>query len=190
MTERPSAGDSSANPYAPPAEEATLEPGRARRFPTPASLDKRFFGATIDGLFYVACFGVPMFLVKTLTGAPLSSGLLTWLLTLPYYAIQAYLIAHRGQSVGKIVVKTRIVTTDGRQADLYRGFVLRQLLFIAPNMIVSLLLELGEPATLLRPLRNLVTIVSVIDILFILGTDRRCLHDYFAGTRVALDVEA
>jgi uncharacterized RDD family membrane protein YckC len=153
-------------------------------------LEKRFFGAIIDVLLSAACVLVPMLLVKTLTGSPISSGFVKWLLVLPSYAIQAYLVAHRGQSLGKIVVKTRIVTADGRQAGLYRGFVLRQLPFIAPGLLVSLLLYLGEPAAFVQPLGTLIKIVSAIDTLFILGTSRRCLHDYFAGTRVALDVEA
>jgi uncharacterized RDD family membrane protein YckC len=84
-------------------------------------------------------------------------------------AIQAILITRRGQSIGKIVVRTRIVDLNGKPVGFVRGVLLRAWVFV--------------PIGLLLP-DGVASMVSLADALFIFRKDRRCLHDLVAGTRV------
>jgi uncharacterized RDD family membrane protein YckC len=73
-----------------------------------------------------------------------------------------------GQTIGKKLLGIRMVNNDtGRIADLVRLLAWRYL----PVTIVSLIPFIGG-------------ILALIDVLFIFGGDRRCLHDYIANTRV------
>lgn len=75
---------------------------------------------------------------------------------------------HRyGQSIGKRLVKIRIVRADSSRAGLARIFFLRMLL---PNLIGAI--------PLLGPL------FTLVNLCFIFREDRRCLHDHIAGTLV------
>ena len=82
-------------------------------------------------------------------------------------AVQAFLISTRAQSIGKIIMGTMIVDRDGQPAGFVRGFVLREI-----------------PMVLLRWLPGPLRVVGVVNFAFALRNERRCLHDYFAGTRV------
>ncbi len=77
--------------------------------------------------------------------------------------LQWNLIATRGQTIGKFLTCIRIVTTAGRLPGFIRGVVVRNWL---------------------RNLLSVIPFFSLLDILFILGASRRCLHDYMADTRV------
>jgi uncharacterized RDD family membrane protein YckC len=112
------------------------------------------------------------------------SPLLLVLCTLVPAAVQWTLIARSGQSLGKKAVGTIIVTMDGRTAGLVRGVLLRSvpLLVLA---VVSVVLDTFFPdATYERIVRVAVSALIVLDPLFIFRSDRRCIHDHIAGTRV------
>ncbi|MFN7131687.1 MAG: RDD family protein, partial [Myxococcales bacterium] len=112
-------------------------------------------------------------------------GLVSFAASLVPLAIMGALIAQRGQSLGKIVMLTRIVTLDGRRASLYHGFVLRTLPITGLARIPSLLAALGSAPATVKPLTLLTGLVSLVDVLFIFGKEHRCLHDQIAGTAVA-----
>jgi uncharacterized RDD family membrane protein YckC len=80
---------------------------------------------------------------------------------------QVILLSTRGQSLGKILFKIRIVTLDGRPAGFLRGFLLRSLL----AFIIGVSSSLGR-------------LYLIVNVLFIFRDERRCLHDFIAGTRV------
>ena len=77
--------------------------------------------------------------------------------------IQWNLIATRGQSLGKMLMFIRIVTTDGQIPGFVSGVLLRNWLRAALSSI---------------------PFFGLIDALFIFSESRRCIHDYLAGTRV------
>ncbi len=84
-----------------------------------------------------------------------------------FVALHGYLLATRGQTIGKVVMKTKIVTESGEQlpfAELYlkRYFILQA---------ISLIPFVGM-------------FVGIIDALFIFRSNRKCLHDDIAGTKV------
>jgi uncharacterized RDD family membrane protein YckC len=93
-------------------------------------------------------------------------------LSLPYLAVllavQAVLLAVRGQSIGNLLVRTRIVRAPGGEpAGFLRAFLLR-----------------GCLARIIRHLPFVGGIFWIVDSCFIFREDRRCLHDLIAGTKV------
>jgi uncharacterized RDD family membrane protein YckC len=83
-------------------------------------------------------------------------------------AVQGSLLTWKDQTIGKKAVGVRIVRfTDGDNPCFFRAVLIRSVL---PGLIASLPF-LGK-------------LFALIDVLNILGEERRCLHDYLAGTKV------
>ncbi|TSC58170.1 MAG: hypothetical protein Greene041619_730 [Candidatus Peregrinibacteria bacterium Greene0416_19] len=80
------------------------------------------------------------------------------------FVVQLFLLSIRGQTVGKWLMHIRIV---GKDTLKHAGFVRTVLLRYFVNGILSY-----------------VPGYSLVDILFIFRSDRRCLHDLIAGTIV------
>ena len=82
--------------------------------------------------------------------------------------IQIYLLSTKGQTLGKKVVGVKIV----RYADSTNpGFVYACLLRAIVPSLISNIPFLG-------------VIFALVDVCFIFGEERRCLHDLIAGTKV------
>ena len=84
-----------------------------------------------------------------------------------YMLLTMVLLAVRSQSIGKIIVGTKIVATNGAPVGIGRSFFLRTVLPGAVQFVPFL----GA-------------LFSIVDALFIFRADRRCLHDHIAGTIV------
>lgn len=94
-------------------------------------------------------------------------------------ALNGYLLVTRGQSIGKLLTKIQIV--DARNGELLtflRVYVYRYLWMLPIVLVVAFI-----PGSIDDLLVNL---VSLVDALMIFGADRRCLHDYIAGSKVVL----
>ncbi|MCY1033261.1 RDD family protein [Corallococcus sp. BB11-1] len=78
--------------------------------------------------------------------------------------VQASLIRGTGASFGKRLLGIRVVRRDGLPAEAWRIALLRNAL---PMALCGYCVWFG-----------------LVDALFILGEERRCLHDWVAGTRV------
>lgn len=168
-----------------------LDLGRAAEVPvidTPdvapqilAKRSARLWGALIDAVLTLSC-GLPFLLFgfghaahewfeagAHYSSVPLSSFpvLLFVLLGVALTALQAVLITRRGQSIGKIVMKTRIVRVDGSAAGFLHGVLLRHWSFMVAGTVL--------------PFSHW---LALFDSLLVFRKDRRCLHDHVAGTRV------
>lgn len=99
-----------------------------------------------------------------------------WVLVAVLTLYQWYLLATRGQTIGKRVTSIRITDLEGQPAGLIRALVLRAFVF---GMVISFVSGL---LTAVIPFAALV--LALLDVGFAFGPDRRCLHDYFAGTQV------
>lgn len=93
-----------------------------------------------------------------------------WIATALYLiimlAIQAFLIAKSGQSIGKKLTKIKIVDAEtGEKTSLLRAFTIRSVCFIFLNIM-------------------LMPISTIIDWAFGLGEKRQTLHDKLAKTQV------
>jgi uncharacterized RDD family membrane protein YckC len=84
-----------------------------------------------------------------------------------FLTLNGYLLYTRGQTIGKVVVKTKIVDMGGKIPSFARLVLLR---YLTP-MLVGAIPIIGGIFGILNPL-------------FIFGKERRCVHDYMAGTRV------
>lgn len=82
-------------------------------------------------------------------------------------AVNGYLLATYGQSVGKRICGIRIVRQDGTLPTLWDSFAKRQVVVL----IIGQIPFVGG-------------LFGLIDVLFIFKEDRRCLHDRIAGTMV------
>jgi len=139
-----------------------------------ASRWKRLGGALIDGVL-TAIVMVPVMAVTGMTSAaPGSEGMtfgrragLFVLGCVVFLVLNGYLLYKRGQTIGKVAVKTKIVDLNGQIPDFGRLVALRYLVMALVGQIPFL----GG-------------LIGLVNALFIFRSDRRCLHDHIAGTRV------
>lgn len=90
---------------------------------------------------------------------------------------QWYLLSTLGQTIGKRAFGIRIVdATTGKPAGFFQAVLLRSLL---PMLIVSVVTALL--GWLFPPIGGLLALFNLVPIF---GPDRRCAHDYLAGTQV------
>lgn len=159
------------NPYAAPESNLKVDGDGESVLATKGA---RFGGAVIDGVISI----LALFPILYLTGfwdtamsvEPGLSQLLMMgvLAVVLFFVIHGYFLAKYGQTVGKKVVGTRIVSVKTEQIlPLSKIFLLR----VLPINIVVNIPIVGA-------------LLALIDILFIFRKDRRCVHDLIAGTKV------
>ena len=85
-----------------------------------------------------------------------------------FFGLNGYLLANRGQTIGKYLVKTQIVDFEnGEIPAIGRMIGLRYV----PFWIASAIPLVGN-------------VTGLVNGLFIFGESKRCLHDYLARTKV------
>ncbi|MCC9631929.1 RDD family protein [Blastopirellula sp. JC732] len=85
-----------------------------------------------------------------------------------YLILNAYLLEKNGQTIGKMVCKIKIVGYDDRQIrPLAHILGLR----VFPMMLIEQIPVIGP-------------IAGIINVLMIFNQEKRCLHDFIAGTIV------
>jgi uncharacterized RDD family membrane protein YckC len=84
-----------------------------------------------------------------------------------FLAMNGYLLMKRGQTIGKVAVGTRIVDLAGRTPEFGKLITLR---YLVPALVSQI------------PCAG--ALFGLANALCIFGSERRCLHDYIAGTRV------
>jgi uncharacterized RDD family membrane protein YckC len=145
-----------------------------------ASLGKRFWGSLIDAAIVTIPI-IIIILVIVVTMEP-NQNELEQMTIAQQYAIEAafffaywlvfllfngYVLYTRGQTIGKVLMRTRIVDLNGNIPQFGRVFFLR---YLIPGFAMQI------PC--------IGSIFGLIDCLFIFGAERRCVHDYIAGTKV------
>ncbi len=139
-----------------------------------ASRWKRLGGALIDGVIATVII-VPIMLVtgtlqRAFSGVAMTTGeqvqlfVIGWVV---FLVLNGYLLFTRGQTIGKVAVKTKIVDLSGNIPNFGKLLVLRYLVL----GLVSQIPFIGGLA-------------GLVNALFIFGKERRCVHDYMAGTIV------
>ena len=140
-----------------------------------ASRGMRFGGAFIDGLFSSAVI-FPFMYYTGIWSQVLQTGAydfsvkveIGFLGLVTFLVLQGYLLHRYGQTIGKRIVGTRIVTVDdSRILPLWKVFVLRYL----TTSIAGQIPYAGG-------------VYGLVDVLFVFRADKRCLHDLIAGTKV------
>lgn len=159
------------NPYRAPVADLVTEDDCPREL---ASRWYRLVAAIIDGSITALCNWAIMYALVRWALLPeyenfyLAQMAIAFCLgTLVFLVIHGYFLLNNAQTVGKLVMGIRIETLDGKPAPFRVIFLLRE-------MPLSLLVLIPVAGNLL----------VMLDALFIFGKERRCLHDYFAETRV------
>jgi uncharacterized RDD family membrane protein YckC len=163
------------NPYAPPVSDLIMVDDR----PGNAQLAGRFtrFAASIVDSIIGSIFGVPLMYFMgiwsyvsqgqqppfMLVVGATALGFLWFLL------VHGYLLKKHGQTVGKRLTGIRIADLEGRVPSFSTLIVFRYI----PITLCSLIPFVGP-------------YLSLLDVLFIFRGDRRCVHDFIAGTKVVL----
>ena len=172
------------NPYAPPTATVADVSDHAGTYTRLAERGTRLGAFIIDGLLMLVLF---LLLAPAMLAGMVLAGLggtadatipsiFVWVEVHPivgllvFFAVNGYWLHTRGQSVGKRLLKIRIVRSTGERATLSRIIFARYL----PTQAVGMVPVIG----MLYPL---------IDILFIFGDSRQCLHDRIADTIVIKD---
>jgi uncharacterized RDD family membrane protein YckC len=159
------------NRYAPPS--AHVEDVVAAGTIELAGRGARFGAALIDGLLIMAVFWAislvtPWSPFAAASGEFSSALLLNGVLGIAIFALlQGYLLATRGQTIGKLLLGMRIVRTSGERAGLARLLGLRYGIGWLINVI-----PVAGP------------IYGLVDALFIFRESRKCVHDIIADTVV------
>ena len=140
-----------------------------------ASRGKRLGGSAIDTLIQIPVI-VSVMYFSGILGTVMRSGnslpiklrvALFFCSAASFLVFNGYLLFHKGQTIGKLLVGTRIVDMQGNLPGLCTLFGLRFLVLSLINQIPIL----GQ-------------VMGLVNALFIFGKARRCLHDYIAGTQV------
>lgn len=165
------------NPYRPSTpQQAPTKRSSQRRYPT-ADLGKRFLGALLDGLvgFVVIVPGYAMMIMATIAnernpGPMFFIGIGILILgALAIFIAQIYLLVTRSQTIGKMLIKTKIMCIETNQpADATKTILLRAFV----NGLIG-----GIPCVGI--------IYTIVDICYIFSDGHRCIHDRIAGTWVA-----
>lgn len=161
---------STPNPYAPPLAEVSDEP-----FLEPAELaapGTRLGAFLLDFLFAASMFLPSMIAVRleSLRGDDLAAeigGLLSLIIWVTWMVWTLVLLHRSGQTLGKRVLRIRIVRRNGERASLPRLVLLRAL----PAIVMLFLPWIGP-------------VLFLLDSAMVLSVSRRCLHDRTADTIV------
>jgi uncharacterized RDD family membrane protein YckC len=174
----------SENPYSAPATDPTVVTSYSGE-PQLATLSQRFLGAFIDGLITFAVvfplsLGVGFFWttsrptierpdqIAAAFGGGLLQNVVVQILGFGLFvAIHWKFLNATGQTIGKKVAKTRIVTMAGTKPSM-GDLIGKRYAFMN---LIGLIPVVGG-------------IVSLIGILLVFRRDRRCLHDLIGGTQV------
>lgn len=177
------------NPYAPPTATVADVSDHAGTEPRLAERGTRLGASMIDGLVMLLLFAPAMWAGMVLgdpggtadatppaifvwaEAHPVVSQIVSWIAgPLVFFAVNGYWLHTRGQSVGKRLLGIRIVRSSGERATLSRIIFARYL----PTEAVGMVPIIGM-------------LYALIDILFIFGDSRQCLHDRIADTIVVKD---
>ena len=162
------------NPYAPSQSPAMFD--RDMHEGELATLSERFSGAFIDGIINLVtivplAFGAGVIIGSIMGDTPTTNliaqvggGLLGIGV---FLAIQGYFLATRSQTIGKIAMKTKIVSDSGQPLPFGELYLKRYLII----QLIGILPFIGG-------------LISIVDILLIFRSSRKCLHDEIAGTKV------
>jgi len=173
------------NPYASPPPTFESKPiGTVGGNHILASRWKRFGGSIIDGFvmgIVQFAIGIPVSLAIGLTifdfdpstqemiPMDLVETIFMWVVgVFTFLIVNGYLLAKRGQTVGKLAMQTQIVAEDGSGLKPFFPLLLSR--YVSIWVVTSIPIIGG--------------IIGLINALLIFRDTKKCLHDDFAGTQV------
>lgn len=162
------------NPYAPPKADLEIKKSKAIVL---ASRGKRLKAAIIDSIISLIIVLPVMYFTGGFEGTTRGHGQpLMYTVALGLFGVLIFIIIHGrflvqyGQTVGKRLVGIKITDLDGNLPTIKRH--------IFPRYAFT---------TILPYIPILGGFLPMVDVLFIFGKNRRCVHDYVANTIVIDD---
>jgi len=165
------------NPYAPPTQFDNARPPANHddgELHFPAERMDRLLARLVDLLLVLACmlpWATLLILLDVFTLEDLGENALASLVisfaALPLAVYQWTRIVRTGQTIGKKLLRIRIVKLDGSKVGFGHGVALREWI----TQLISVVPCVGP-------------LVNFVGIMMIFGDERRCLHDRIAGTKV------
>lgn len=175
----------SQNPFAPSASNFTPDSTAVPQNDELARRFTRFASAMVDGLLVVPLIIPTMFLtghyqrMQAGEASVVEQLLFSLAGMLAFLAVHGYFVVTRGQSIGKILTKIQVVdANNGTLLPFMRVVVLRYW-WMAPAVILVAIIP-GQADNFI------VNILSLVDAGLIFSAERRCLHDYIAGSKVVM----
>lgn len=164
----------SENIYTPPQSELVEESNASIAL---ASRWKRLWASILDSLV-IALITVPfMYFTGGFDGAAdgvqpsLEYSLLVGVIGMVVFLlINAKLLIKNGQTIGKKILGIKIADLNGNLPTIKKHLLKRYAAYFLPAQI-----PIAGP------------FISIINILFIFGKQKRCIHDYIAGTKVIVN---
>ena len=164
---------SDGNIYAPPLSDLEQSDGITSEYEL-ASRWSRLGGAIIDAVIGMAVGFPIMYLTgaweKAMAGSlPILDTIILGVYGFVMFALlHGYFLKNQGQTIGKKLVGIKIVSVDTKKIlTLNKVLAYRYL----PVSVVTNIPVVGQ-------------FLALVDIFFIFGKNRRCVHDFIAGTRV------
>lgn len=161
------------NIYATPKSELIKDSGEES---TLATRWQRLWASMLDGLVIMVLTVPAMYLSGGYDGIfegvkpSLKYTLLIGALGLiVFFIINGNLLIKHGQTIGKKIVGIKIVDLEGNLPSLKHHLIKRYAVYFIPGQIPVV----GQ-------------FISIINILFIFGKQKRCVHDFVAGTKVKI----
>ncbi|UOO90347.1 RDD family protein [Vitreoscilla massiliensis] len=99
------------------------------------------------------------------------------LLVLAYYIVQAVLMSKNGQSMGKRIMKIKVVDEDGDNPGFVKVVLMRE---VVPNLVLAFV----GMIPFLGPIAQIGFWVACLVMLFLVDRDRQTLQDMIAKTYV------
>jgi uncharacterized RDD family membrane protein YckC len=113
---------------------------------------------------FVASGGMGTMDPTTPSAPPMGGFTVTMALLVALAVAQVYFLSREGQTLGKKALRIRIVRyDDGGNPGFVKAVVLR--IFVNGFL-------------------GIIPLYGLADVLFIFGAEKRCIHDYIAGTKV------
>ena len=158
------------NPYAPPSATAdrAWSEGHAH-VDMLAERGARLGARILDGVLVFAAVFVAAIPLAALADSDTAGGVLVTVFMM-VMIVQWTLLATTGQTLAKRWLGIRVVKLDGSPAGFVHAVFLR-------SWVTWLLIGVTAPIVVGE-------LLAIIDPLLIFGDERRCLHDYLAGTKV------
>lgn len=176
--------DGTYNPFAVSAEMSGMDPAGETGDPLAGRM-ARLGAAIVDGILMLIIIVPVQFASGYITRTSQNQASVIEQLLMALVGIgtmlllNGYLLAKRGQTLGKIAAGVQIVDYQtGHLLPFLRVYVYRYL-WNLPLVVLAAVI----PGTADDIVVNLVILIGV---LMIFGAERRCLHDYIAGSKVVV----
>ncbi len=171
------------NPYAAPALTDRMDYSSDTGSDELASRSTRCVASLIDGFLFVGILLPTQYLTgfmdSELSGEAslLDEFLMVWLGTGLTLVLNGYLLAARGQTIGKLITKIQIVDSRGGHLLPFLRVYVYRYLWMLPLELANIFIP-GDMDDFL------VGFLGLMEVMMIFGRERRCLHDYIAGSKV------